>query len=258
MRLNFKGKWVLITGASSGLGREMCKELVLKHQANVIITARSYEKLVALKNELNAQSISEIEIVTADLSKKEDIERLYKMAIKSKNLYAAILNAGISLIDFDKNIGDEDVDKLIDTNIRSTVYLSKYIINHFCETENNGGILYVSSLSTFYPTPLQALYSGSKSFINNYVLAISEEYKNKQFSLSIFTPGGIKTEMVNDEKLKHLDKWLVEPEKVAKIAIDGFMSRKLIYASKFSIEIFLSKFIPTKMKLFWSGKLYKI
>lgn len=258
MRLDFKEKWVLITGASSGLGKEMCKELVLKHQANVIITARSYEKLVELKNELSAQSASQIEIVKADLSKKEDIERLFDTAIKPKKLYAAILNAGISLIDLDKNIKDDDVDKLIDTNIRSTVFLSKRILNHFSETDNTGGILYVSSLSTFFPTPLQALYAGSKSFINNYVLALSEEYKNAKFSLSVFTPGGIKTEMVNDEKLKHLDKWLVAPEKVAQIAIDGFRSRKLIFSSKFSVEIFVSRFIPTKLKLYVSGKLYKI
>lgn len=258
MNLNLKGKWVLVTGASSGLGRALCIELVRKYQANLIITARREERLQELKFELEKDSSSYIEAIKCDISDQQDIERLVLKASSDRTIYAAILNAGVTAMNLHEKLNEDEIKKMVDVNIMSTILLTNHLLAHFTKENNDGGILYISSLSAIYPTPYQAVYSGTKAFINNFVLAISQEYHAYNFSFSVFTPGGIKTEMTNDLKIKHLEKWLVSPEKSAQRALDGFIKRKLLFSSSLSLDILWSRFLPLKMKLLLLRKIYEL
>ncbi len=94
--LQFANKWILITGASSGLGYEMALQLTLTHKANVILVARRADKLEELKQTITSQSSSIVKTITADLSNLEDIDRVIKESLIENNLYGAILNAGIT------------------------------------------------------------------------------------------------------------------------------------------------------------------
>ena len=161
-------------------------------------------------------------------------------------------------MDYHKDLSEATIEKIIGVNVNSTVYLSDLLVDHFCETKSEGGLLYVSSLAAFYPTPFQALYSGTKAFINNFVLALSQEYRHQKFSFSIFTPGGIKTEMTDNPKVKHLERWLAPPEKIAKMALKGFVGRRLLFSSALSLDIIAAKWVPLKVKLFFLRRTYKI
>src|ERR1700709_1172808 len=95
-KLQFKNKWVLVTGASSGLGEEMARQLAYEHGANLILLARRREKLEQLKTELEKNAKVSVKIIVTDLSKLEDVDKAIDELLKDGQLYGAVLNAGVT------------------------------------------------------------------------------------------------------------------------------------------------------------------
>lgn len=256
MKLDFKNKWVIVTGASSGLGEAFCMELAVKEGANLIMVARRLDRLNELKKSIELNSKAKIEVISIDLTQENEVNDLVQILDKTYNIYAAVINAGMTVMKKHDQITGEETRKIIDLNIRSTIQLTNYFISHFQKRDNNGGLLYISSLSSVFPTPFQSLYSGTKAFLNNFILALSQEYHQEKFSFSIYAPGGISTEMTNSDQIKHLEKFLKPPADCAKYAIYGFKQRKLLFSSNTSIELLLAKLLPTSLKLHVMRKLY--
>lgn len=227
--LDFTNKWVLITGASSGLGYEMAYQLAHHHKANLIIAARRVDKLNQLKTELEQQAGVEVKVIVADLSFPNDIDRLIDESIKGQELYCAILNAGITYFGEHADLSQDEFDIILQTNVKSVVRITTELVKHFEETEEEGGILIVSSMAAIFPTPYQAIYSGTKSFVTSFANALSFEIKNPKLSLTIYSPGGIATEMTKGEKFNDLKKWLMPVNQAAKEGIYALKSRKFNY-----------------------------
>src|ERR1700743_2435536 len=95
-KLQFKNKWVLVTGASSGLGEEMARQLAFDYQANLILLARRKEKLEQLKTELEIDAGIKVKIIVADLSKLSEVDSALDQVLAGGELYGAILNAGVT------------------------------------------------------------------------------------------------------------------------------------------------------------------
>lgn len=226
-KLNFKEKWVLVTGASSGLGKEMAKQLAYEHGANLIVSARRTERLIELKEELESQANVRVKIAVADLSQPAEVEGLLKIAIQEQELYAAILNAGTTYFGEQMHLEGEMFETILQTNVRSMVVLSNGLVNYFEQSGKSGGLMFVASLAAYFPVPYQALYSGTKAFVMAYVNALSCELRNKNFSLTVYAPGGIVTEMTESEKFNELRKWLMPVRQAAKEGIYAFQTRKL-------------------------------
>ncbi len=93
--MDFRGKWVLVTGASAGLGQELARQLATDHGANLVISARRAAKLEELKAELEPKGV-QVVCVTGDMSKSEDVDRVLAESMAGRQLYGAILNAGVS------------------------------------------------------------------------------------------------------------------------------------------------------------------
>ncbi|MCG2613321.1 SDR family NAD(P)-dependent oxidoreductase [Terrimonas sp. NA20] len=227
--LNFKNKWVLVTGASSGLGQEMALQLASKEGANLIITARRADRLEQLRAELVKNAGVQVKIIVADISTNADVDRIIKESTEGQELYAAILNAGITYFGEHKKITDADFDRLIQTNVTGVVRMATQLVKYFEENGREGGVMTVTSMATLYPVPYQALYSGSKAFITNFMLALSQELTNKDLSLTVFAPSGIETEMTQDEKFGGLKKWLMPVSQAALEGIQSLKFRKLFY-----------------------------
>lgn len=227
--LNFTNKWVLITGASSGLGYEMAYHLAHHYKANLIIAARRADKLNQLKIELEQQAGVEVKVVVADLSSSNDIDRLIEQSIEGQELYCAILNAGITYFGEHADLSQDEFDTILQTNVKSVVRITTELVKHFEETEKEGGIMIVSSMAALFPTPYQAVYSGTKSFVMSFVNALTFEIKNPRLSLTVYAPGGIETEMTKDEKFNDLQKWLMPVNQAAKEGIYALKSRKFNY-----------------------------
>ena len=155
----------LITGASSGMGREMAKYLFSKGYS-LILVARREENLVKLKKSLIGKP--EVKIITTDLSVPENAKKLYEETA-NENIDFLINNAGFGIYGEFANIDlDREID-LINTNITAVHILTKLFLRDFIK-KDKGHILNVASSAGFLAGPLMSSYYASK----NYVVRLSE------------------------------------------------------------------------------------
>jgi short-subunit dehydrogenase len=190
---------ILITGASSGLGRALAIHLA-KQGKTVIATARREERLAEL-----AKAHPTIEPYALDVTDAVAVAAFIKDA---GALDVAILNAAVNPIgDFDGSDNGTDA-AMLETNVMANIRLARALKSKL----SGGRLVFVGSMAGFVPLPGQAVYSGTKAFIQNWALALREEWR-AEVSVGLFAPGGIKTEMT--ESLSHMEKHLADVESVA-------------------------------------------
>lgn len=178
----------LITGASSGIGREYAK-ILHKKGYDVIIVARRIERLYELKDELGGENIT---VYQCDLSDKGECYRLFEQFNDTDIL---INNAGFGVFgDFLDTPLEEELN-MIDLNIKAVHILTKLYLKEMTK-RNSGYILNVASSAAFFPGPMFSSYYASKAYIYRLTLALSEEMKknNTNVHLSVFCPGPVSTE----------------------------------------------------------------
>ncbi|WP_164974065.1 SDR family NAD(P)-dependent oxidoreductase [Filimonas effusa] len=253
-RLQFKNKWVMVTGASSGLGQEISRQLAFNHQANLIIVARREEKLTALKHELEQGAGIQVKTIAADLSNAADIERVLQESLTSNALYGAILNAGVTYFGRHTALSWQQFEAILQTNVVGVVRMTNGLVAHFEQSGREGGLMLVSSMAAIYPAPYQAAYSASKAFILSFGNALSHELQNKDFSITVYAPGGIATEMTAAEQFGELKSWLMPVKQAAREAIYAFAHRKYNYIPGFTNRLG-SRFMALLPKKFIAGKM---
>ena len=235
----------LITGASSGIGRDMARYLSSKGY-ELILVARSKDKLNELKEELNAN----IEIIDYDLSNVDNCKKLYEK-VKKDNIDILINNAGFGDIgSFRKTDMNKELN-MIDLNIKAVHILTKLFLNDFVK-RNSGYILNVASSAAFQPGPLMATYYSTKSYVYNLTLAIYEELRHMKSNvhISCLCPGPVDTNFNNVANCEFKVKSLSSPY-VAKYGIDKMFKNKLVIIPGFKIKMLyiFGRIIPTKLKL---------
>lgn len=245
-KLNLRDKWVVVTGASSGLGREIALQLAIKNQANIIIVARRTNHLEALKKEINNLCNSEVVIFTLDISDSDAVKTFSENIIANFEVSALVLNAGVTYFGAHKDLNLETKDQIINVNIHGSFEMLSIFHNHFVSKNNPSGILVISSMGAYHPVPYQALYSGTKAFLFNFAYALGFENENPNYQISIFTPGGIETEMTSDAKFNKLKSWMMPVKTAASEAIFTLINRKRVYIPGFFNRIgnFFMHLIP--------------
>lgn len=228
----------LITGASSGIGRDMARYLS-NLGYDLVIVARRTELLEELKKELNTK----VEIVTLDVSIKENC---YKLFEEHKDIDILINNAGFGLFG---HFVDTNLDKelnMIDTNITAVHILTKLYLQEMTK-KDAGHILNVSSIAGFMVGPLMATYYATKNYVVALTRGINKELKKKKSNvkLSVLCPGPVKTEFNNVAGVRFALKGL-SSEYVAKYAIDKMLKNKEVILPGFTIKLskIASKIIP--------------
>lgn len=236
----------LVTGASSGIGRDMARYLNSLGY-DLIITAREEEKLKELEKELLEKSNKHIDIIVADLSKEEECKKLYRQ-VKEKYEYIDLLvnNAGFGLFGEFENTDLSKELSMIDTNIKAVQILMKLFLKDMMQI-NQGRILNVASIAGFMPGPLMATYYATKNYVLRLSQAVREELKKKKsnISISVLCPGPVNTNFNTVANVKFNLKSL-SSEEVAKYAIDNTIKRKFIITPGFTVKIarMLSKIVP--------------
>lgn len=255
--LRFNNKWILVTGASSGLGKEMATILARDYKANLIITARRADKLNVLKKELEEIGV-EVKVIAADISSLAEADRIINESLQGQELYGAILNAGVTYFGRHTELPWDKFESILQTNVVSVVRMTSLLCSHFENTGKEGGVMVVSSMAALYPVPFQAVYSGTKGFILNFVTALSNELKNPHFSLTVYAPAGIATEMTEGEKFSSLKGWLMPANEAAREGVQAFRNRKYTHIPGFfnrTGAIFM-RFLPAKFIARRMGKVY--
>ena len=244
----------LITGASSGIG----KELARYHASlggNLIITARRKNELDALKDELQKAHGVEVEVIAVDLGGENGAEKLINAIKKLKmDVNVLINNAGFGGhgIHIERDLVQEQA--MIDLNIKSLVALTHYFGGEMLQ--NGGGkILNVGSIVGFMPGPNQAIYFATKAFVNSFSQAVDHELRQKGVTCSVLVPGLVETEFLksaNLEGTKMLKAGGKTAKTVAKIGYDGMLKGKLVIFNEMKWSLLLGwvfPFMPRRMVL---------
>ncbi len=167
-----KGKYALVTGASSGIGADFAK-ILADAGCQLIIVARRLERLQEQKKNLQEQYGIQVEVISMDLNDPDAPQKLYE-EIKNKSIDVEILinNAGVGLYGNFVEIEWEQEKNMLTLDILNLVHLTKLFAKEMVE-RNSGYILNVASIGAFQPTPSYASYSAAKSFVLNFTEALN-------------------------------------------------------------------------------------
>lgn len=237
----------LITGASSGLGRDMARVLSSMGY-DIIAVARREEALLELKAELK----TEVTVVKCDLSKEEECMALSRYAKETDIL---INNAGFGVFgEFTESELSSEL-KMIDTNVRAVHILSKIFVKEF-KKRGSGHILNVASLAAFFPGPLFSGYYASKAYVLRLSQGIAEELgkEKSKVKISVLCPGPVHTGFEEasgvsfgsgTEKMKGM---ILESRPVAEYAIKKMFSGKEVIVPGFLMKagVFMRHFLSDK------------
>ena len=241
----------LISGASSGIGRDMAR--VLSDLGyDLILVARRKTKLEKLQKELKTN----VEIIPMDISSTYNCMSLYNQ-VKKQDIDIVINNAGFGVCgEFVNTNIDKELD-MIDINIKTVHTLTKLFLKDF-KAKDKGYILNVSSSSAFLPGPLMASYYGTKAYVYQLTTAISEELRREKSNVyvGVLCPGPVDTEFMKVAKVKFSIKSLNSYD-VSEYAIKKMFKRKkvIIPGIKMKLGVLLCKLTPLWLKLRVSYKI---
>ena len=232
----------LITGASSGIGRDIAKELA-KRGYDIVIVARNESKLHELKQEITGVNV---EVIPMDISIRENCIKLHDQVGFVDIL---VNNAGFGL--FGKFI-TTDLDReleMVDLNVKSLHILTKLFIQDMVE-KNTGYILNVSSIAGHLPGPFMSTYYATKHYVSNLSESINEEMKKDGLKVKIGTlnPGPVRTNFNNVANVK-FNLSSLSSEYVAKYTVDKILKGKTDITPGFSIKCtrFFAKIVPNSI-----------
>ncbi|NLY43758.1 MAG: SDR family oxidoreductase [Clostridiaceae bacterium] len=235
----------LITGASSGIGRDM-SIILSKKGYDLIIVARRKERLEELKRSLSTN----VKIICLDLSEEESCFKLYEQ-VKHEKIDILINNAGFGIFGpFDEADIQREL-KMIDVNIRAVHILTKLFLKDF-KARNSGYILNVASSAAFLPGPLMSSYYASKAYVLRLTEAVYEELRRcgSNVYIGVLCPGPVRTEFDSVANVKFSLRGLGSYY-VANYAIKKMFKRKLIIVPGVLMKLarFFEKFVPEKILL---------
>ena len=241
----------LITGASSGIGRDMAR-ILAKRGYDLILVARRKERLLELKKELNTN----ITVIAMDLSVVKNNYKLYEK-VKVKKIDILINNAGFGLFgEFYKTDLDTEL-KMIDLNIKSYHILTKMFLKDFIKRDT-GFILNVCSSAGFMAGPRLSTYYATKNYVTKLTMAINEELRvaKSHVSISALCPGPVATEF---NEVAHGTFAVKEASsyEVAQYAIDQLFKRKMIIVPTFlmKLTLFFNRLAPYRLSLYIAYKI---
>lgn len=232
----------LITGASSGIGREMAIYLS-ENGYDLILVARSKEKLEELQSKLQTK----VKIIVMDLSSEQKIKELYVLC-KNDDIDILINNAGFGDCGFfSKTDLTKELD-MIDVNIKAVHILTKLFLKDMVK-KDAGYILNVASSASFQPGPLMATYYSTKAYVLHLTEAIYEELRRKKSNvvISCLCPGPVDTNFNQVADVKFSMKPL-SATYVARYALNQLFQRKMLIIPGFKMKCakFCGRFLPDK------------
>lgn len=243
--------FAVVTGASSGIGFELAK--VLAEEAfDLLITAEN--EIETAQRELN-QLTASVECTRLDLSREEEVVRLYeRIQATARPVDVLCLNAGIGEGgDFARETDLRKELRLIDLNIRSVVHLCKLVVRDMV-ARDEGRILITSSIASTMPGAFQAVYNASKSFDQSFALALRNELKDTNVTVTALMPGPTETEFFERAGMEDTPIGESEKDDPAEVARQGFEAlmagdeRVVAGSFKNKAQVAAGKVLPDSVK----------
>lgn len=259
---NFKDKVIIITGASSGIGKALAQEAA-KQGANVVLAARRVDNIENLASELSEKYQKCIAVKT-DVEVKEDCQYLVKKSIEVfGKINILVNNAGISMRALFNEMDISVFEKLMNTNLMGTVYCSKYALPYILKEK--GSIVGVSSIAGVAPLPARTAYSASKFAMFGFLTTLRLENIKNGLHVMIVHPGFTESEVrlhaltasgSEQGKTPRNEEKMMTSQEVAVRILKGILKRKRVQVMSFegNFTYFLYKFFPKLIdKLIYSS-----
>jgi short-subunit dehydrogenase len=257
----FRDKWTLITGASSGFGADFARQLAAK-KANLILSARSQDKLEALATELRATHQVECHVVTGDLAVADGAVALAKRVdALNVTLEHVINNAGFGLGGaFVTRPADKTVE-MLRVNCEALTTLTAWWLPKMVE-RNSGGFLQVASVAGFQPTPYVSVYGATKAYVVNMTAGLAEELRDTNVRMCALCPGPVETgfqatagiQIAPQQKAS-----VLSSEQTVRLGIEAYLARKTIYVPGVVNKLggIASKLLPRSLVARFAGDVMK-
>lgn len=243
-------RYTLITGASGGIG-EALAHLFAKDHHNLILVARSEDKLLKLKERLESNYAVSVYTIPKDLTLNGSTHEIYQETLEQNFIVETLVNnAGTG---YHAEFLDSDYDRqmnLVKLNIEALVSLT-YLFGQSMKTRGYGRILNVSSLASLTPGPYMSVYYASKAFVSAFSEGLKEEFKGSNISITTLNPGPTSTsfQMVSDLQGSNMFKRLrvAHVKDVALVGYRGLKKKKtkVYYGFSNKVMVVLSRLTPT-------------
>ena len=271
---NFSGKNVLITGASSGIGLAMAKDFA-NRGANLILTARSEDKLMQLAKDLSGKDIR-THVFIEDISLPNSAQKLFNQ-VNEAGLKVDVLvnNAGYGRWGNFDECPIEDYENMVHLNVTSLTELSYLFVDQMVK-RGSGGIINIASTAAFFPIPYSAVYAATKAYVLSLSEALNFEYSKKGVHVMAVCPGATESKFINvaTENSERLKQRLLNVDRVknklttskiqtaedcSKEALDAYLKGKIyVITGQNNRNLYtMSRFFSRKTNLNWSGKIFK-
>lgn len=238
----------IVTGASSGMGREFVLQLSSYVDVDEIwVIARRAAALEALKNEVKVR----VRPIVLDLGKEESFSAMEKLLSEEKPCVKLLVNAaGFGKFGMFDKISAEDDGKMIDLNCKAVVMMTRICVAYM---QRGSHILELDSLSAFQPVPYITTYAATKSFVLSYSRAVNRELKSRGIRVMAMNPGWVKTEFFNHafqsnegNEVKYFDRLYEAKDCVATGLKDLYRTKKdySVHGFMTRMQVRLVKFLP--------------
>lgn len=220
--MELRDKIILVTGASSGIGKALVQELA-KTRCKLVLIARRTDLLENMKHELQMTN-DQLLILKCDVTKKEEVKTAHE-SIKQKfgRVDVAVLNAGVGYHVTTKNYNSKFAEDTFGVNVLGIVYWIEQLLPDFL-SRRAGTIVGVSSLADNRGYSGSGFYCSSKAAVTNYLEGLRVELKPHGIKVVTVKPGFVKTPMTDQNKFKM--PLLMAPEKAARIILEGIKKEK--------------------------------
>jgi short-subunit dehydrogenase len=239
-------KTALITGGTSGIGKELAK-LFAHDGYNLIIVARDQNELDSTANELRTLG-SEVSTISKDLSKTEEAHALCQEVNQQVDVLVNDAAQGVYGL-FKDNDLQRELD-IVHLNICATVILTKHFAQQML-TRGEGKVLNLGSIASKVPGPWQAVYHGTKAFVYSFTMSIREEMKDSGVTFTTLMPGVTDTDFfnkagMNESRIVQDKDAMSDPADVAKDGYEALMAGEdhVISGFKNKVQIAASNLMP--------------
>jgi len=249
-----KRKTACITGATSGIGAAFAKRFA-KQGYDLIITGRRKEEIEFLSNTLSTENKIDVEVIIVELSNDKEIDLLAKKIKKIQNLEILVNNAGFAKENFFHKEEFSTYEVMLKVHNLAVIKLCHAVLSNMVSKEK-GIIINVASLGAFFPLPINAVYSASKSFMKIFTESIYLELQGTGVKVQALCPGMTRTDFHEKMGFKkdtyYKDKGLMKamtPEEVVEISLQYLKKDKVLCIPGRYRQLlgFLLRFLPSKV-----------
>lgn len=183
----------VVTGASSGIGKVYADRFA-KRGYDLLLVARRKDRLNELSKELQQKYGVKVDTLVADLTKKEDLEKISTTIASNDKITVLVNNAGVAVVGPSAQIPIDNLDSQLDLNVRSVTHLSQAILPGFIK-RNSGTLINIASVVAFFTLPISSSYSASKAHVLLYTMGLRDELANTGVRVQAVLPASTSTEI---------------------------------------------------------------